>query len=101
MYRVLKTDKNKDGKNWVAIEPERAEHWICDGKSVFFHDHKTKKLIEYKLPPESQGKAIRNGPLPFLFGAEAARLKQRYYMRVITPQNVQDEMGEYLRKRLL
>ena len=83
MFRVLKT-ANKNGK-MVEIEPERAEHWICDGKSVFLYDHKTKTLREYKLPPEMQGKAIADGPLPFLFGADSAKLKQRYYMRVMEP----------------
>ncbi len=89
MFRVRKTDRN--GK-MVDIEPQRAEHWICDGKSVFLYDHKTKKLREYKLPPEMQGKAISDGPLPFLFGAEAAKLKQRYYMRVTTPRDVTDQI---------
>ena len=34
-----------------------------------------------------QGKAIVDGPLPFLFGAEAAKLKARYFMRAEQPQN--------------
>jgi hypothetical protein len=29
-----------------------------------------------------QGQAIVDGPLPFLFGADAAKLKQRYWMKV-------------------
>ncbi|NQU21531.1 MAG: TIGR03009 domain-containing protein [Candidatus Nealsonbacteria bacterium] len=89
MFRVLKTLKK--GKR-LNIEPERADHWICDGKSAFVYDHKTKNLREFKLPPDMQGKAITNGPLPFLFGAEAAKLKQRYYMRVITPPDVKDQL---------
>lgn len=78
------THTEKDGK-MVDIEPERKEKWICNGKSVFQYEYaKTpKQLTEYPLPPELLGKAIQNGPLPFMFGAEAARLKQRYFIRVI------------------
>ncbi len=44
-------------------------------------------MIIRKLPPELQGKAITDGPLPFLFGAEAAKLKQRYYIRILPNTN--------------
>ncbi len=71
---------------------ERAEQWICDGKSVFEYNTPKKQLIEHPLPPDLQGKAIADGPLPFLFGAEAQKLKQRYYLRVITPPNAQGEI---------
>ena len=57
------------------------EHWVCDGKSVFEFSHKTKELVEVKLPAEMQGKAIADGPLPFMFGAEAAKIKKRYWIR--------------------
>jgi len=73
------------------VEGDRAEHWICDGKSFWQYDFARKLLIEHKLPPHMQGKAIRNGPLPFLFGTKAADLKQRYFLRVITPQGVRDQ----------
>lgn len=89
MFRVMQTQKN--GK-MVSIEPERAEHWICDGKSVFEYNYQKKQLIQHKLPPELRGKAIEDGPLPFLFGAEAAKLKQRYFLRVITPRDVQGQV---------
>jgi TIGR03009 family protein len=69
----------------VPIESSRAEHWICDGKSVWEYSPAKKQVIEHKLPPELQGKAIANSPLPFLFGAEAQKLKQRYFIRLLTP----------------
>ncbi len=80
MFRVTQTEK--DGKT-VDVEPDRAEHWVCNGKSIFQYDHVKRQVKEYKLPPELRGKAIQDGPLPFLFGAEAAKLKQRYFIRVI------------------
>jgi TIGR03009 family protein len=63
--------------------PENLEHWVCDGKSIFQIDHKEKTRTERRLPPEMQGQAISDGPLPFVFGAKAATLKQRYWMREI------------------
>ncbi len=69
---------------------EQHEQWICDGKSVFNYDWATSVLTEYQLPREAQGKAIVDGPLPFLFGAGAEKLRQRYYIHLITPSDVRD-----------
>lgn len=71
---------------------DRGEQWICDGKSVFAFDHQKRQLIQTELPPDMQGRAIVDGPLPFMFGAEAAKIKQRFWIRVITPK---DAKGEY------
>jgi TIGR03009 family protein len=71
---------------------EVGEHWVCDGQSVFEYNHQQKKLIQYQLPQEMQGKAIANSPLPFVFGANANQIQQRFWMRVITPREAQ---GEY------
>jgi TIGR03009 family protein len=68
------------------------EHWICDGKSIFEFDYQKKRLVERALPPEMQGKSIVDGPLPFLFGAEAEKIKQRFWIHVITPAEAK---GEY------
>jgi TIGR03009 family protein len=75
----------KDGRK-SPIDDARADHWICDGKSIFEFSPQKKQVIEHKLPPELQGKAIANSPLPFLFGAEAKALKERYYIRIV-PSN--------------
>lgn len=63
------------------------ERWVCTGKSVFEFNYKQSQLIERPLPPELQGKAITNGPLPFLFGVKANELRARYWMRVVTPED--------------
>lgn len=73
----------------VDPKPEESgptEHWICDGVSVFEFDAKQKLVIERVLPRALQGKAIVDGPLPFLFSADAAKLKQRYWLRIVTPE---------------
>ncbi len=83
VFEVTET-QNPAGK-WAPIEEDRADHWICDGKSVFQYIPRQKQLVEHKLPPEMQGKAIVDGPLPFLFGTEAQKIRQRYFIRLITP----------------
>jgi len=79
---VPMNDEAGHGKLW----------WLCDGQSTFEFNYLQKQVIERTLPPEMQGKAISEGPLPFLFGAKADRLKQRYFMRLVTPPTVQ---GQY------
>ncbi len=71
---------------------EGFEKWICDGASIFEFDFPRKRLVERALPPDMRGKAITEGPLPFLFGAKADTIKQRYWVRIITPKDVK---GEY------
>ena len=67
------------------------EHWVCDGRSIYEFDYTNKQLIQRQLPPEMQGQRITEGPLPFLFGAEAGKIKARFWIRVITPENVKNE----------
>ena len=75
-----------------AKDPKQSEQWLCDGKSIYQFDYPRKIVTEYVMPPELQGKGIGDGPLPFVFGVEAQKLKQRYFMRIITPPNVQNEV---------
>jgi TIGR03009 family protein len=80
------------GLFWVREPEQRRERWVCDGSSVFEFNFVTKKLTQYELPPELHGKAIANGPLPFLFGSTAESLRQRYFLRLITPTDRQGEV---------
>jgi len=64
-------------------DPELNEHWVCDGKAIFEFNGRAKQLIKRDLPPEMQGKEIAQGPLPFLFNAKAADIKQRYWVRAL------------------
>jgi TIGR03009 family protein len=72
-------------------EGQMAEHWICNGSSIFEYNFQKKQLIEHKLAPEVKGTAISNSPLPFLFGTKANQLRARYFLRVVTPQGVKDQ----------
>ncbi len=67
--------------DWVEQLNAIGEHWVCDGESVYEYRHDQKQLVVRPIPPAMRGQAIVDGPLPFLFGAEAAKLKARYWMR--------------------
>lgn len=71
-------------------EAQNHEKWICDGKSIYEFDFANKKLYEMGIPAEMQGNGLVNSPLPFLFGVDKQVIKERYWIRVITPQQVQD-----------
>jgi TIGR03009 family protein len=73
--------------DWIEQPTTIGDHWVCDGKSVYQYRPDLKQLIEHPIPPQLQGQAIVDGPLPFLFGADAAKLKQRYWMKLDQQQN--------------
>jgi hypothetical protein len=90
----------KDSKQWNAQTSryeqrpgDTGEHWVCNGTSIYEFRHGERQLRETKLPPELRGKAISDGPLPFVFGAKADTLKKRYVMRILpTPAGVTDQV---------
>jgi len=65
--------------------PKIGEHWVCDGVNIFEFDNRQKLVVQRILPKAMQGKAITEGPLPFLFGAKAAAIKARYWIRPKDP----------------
>jgi TIGR03009 family protein len=81
-------------KGLYRVSAKGGEHWVCDGKAIYeFKSTVTPpQLIESRLPPELQGKAIADGPLPFVFGVNAGKLKQRYWMRLTTPPEVKGQI---------
>jgi len=86
--RMFVWGRDPKTNQWQKNKAEPEEYWTCDGKSTFQVDSKQKLVIETPIPPEMQGKAISDGPLPFVFGAKADVLKNRYFMRITTPPNV-------------
>jgi TIGR03009 family protein len=75
-----------------STDESQKEHWVCDGTYVYVVDHKEKKMIKNELPPNMRGTQIADGPLPFVFGQKAEKLKARYWVRVTTPANVKDQI---------
>ena len=79
------------GRSVYVPRSEGLDYWLCDGKAIYEFNSQKKQLIERRLPPQLQGKAITDGPLPFIFGAKVEQLKRRYWMRDVTPK---DEIGK-------
>ena len=64
----------------VVQNPELGEHWVCDGQQVYSFEANKKQVSVTPLPPQMRGKAIADGPLPFMFGAKAETIKARYWI---------------------
>lgn len=59
------------------------ERWVCTGTEVYQYDTRERKVTVTPLPPELQGQAISEGPLPFIFGMKAEQAKRRYGLRLV------------------
>lgn len=81
-----------DQPKYVPLPHAPGAHWICDGKWIFEMDAKKEQMIARQLPPNVSPRAIASGPLPFLFGAKKEEIKERYWIRVVTPEQAK---GEY------
>lgn len=93
LFRIKESKQwNPDRRRYETKAGEAGEHWVCNGTSIYEFRHAERQLRETKLPPEMRGKAITEGPLPFVFGAKAETLKKRYAMRIITPAGVTDQV---------
>jgi len=93
LFRVRESKQwNPEARRYEVRGGEAGEHWVCNGESIYEFRHSDRQLRETKLPPEMRGKAISDGPLPFVFGAKADTLRKRYFMRLITPPEVRDQV---------
>lgn len=93
LFRVRESKKWSPATNRYEVVPgDASEHWVCNGESIYQFRHTERQLVETRLPPEMRGKAISDGPLPFVFGAKSETLKKRYWMRLITPPDVKDQI---------
>ena len=93
LFRVKESKQwSPEARRYEVRGGDAGEHWVCNGESIYEFRHADRQLRETKLPPEMRGKAISDGPLPFVFGAKADTLKKRYWMRLITPPGVRDQI---------
>lgn len=93
LFRIKESKQwNPQTRRYEVRGGESGEHWVCNGESIYEFRHTDRQLRETRLPPEMRGKAISDGPLPFVFGAKAETLKKRYWMRLITPPNATDQI---------
>lgn len=93
MFRVKETKQwSPEARRYEVRGGETGEHWVCNGESIYEFRHTERQLRETKLPADMRGTAISEGPLPFVFGSKADSLKKRYWMRIITPPEVRDQI---------
>jgi TIGR03009 family protein len=93
LFRVKESKQwNPEARRYEVRGGDAGEHWVCNGESIYEFRHPERQLRETKLPPEMRGKAISDGPLPFVFGAKADTLKKRYWMRIVTPREAADQV---------
>lgn len=59
------------------------EYWVCDGEKIIEYDRNKEECNIQDLPPNLRGKEIFNSPLPFVFNLDAAKIKQRYWIRQV------------------
>jgi TIGR03009 family protein len=77
---------------YEVIGGEKGDHWISDGESIFLFNYPNKKVLQTELPAFLQGPGIFYGSLPYMLRIIAANMKERFWIRVITPADV---TGEY------
>jgi len=93
LFRIKESKQwNAQTRRYEQRTDQPGEHWVSSGTSIYEFRHAERQLRETKLPPEMRGRAISDGPLPFVFGAKAETLKTRYFMRIITPPGVADQV---------
>jgi TIGR03009 family protein len=101
--RWTKTDPNNAAPeapgDYVEQDAEIGEHWVCDGKAVYEYDQRNKQLRETVIPVALRGANIVDGPLPFLFGAQADKLMERYWIRVKQSDAAQIFLEAYPRRQ--
>jgi TIGR03009 family protein len=87
----------KPDKGLFAVKDKNGvwdEKWICDGEAFYEYNFGQKLLRKIPLPPSMRGgRALADGPIPFVFGAKAQQMKQLYWMRpLLPPKDKPDEV---------
>ncbi len=79
------------GEVTFKCEADEARVWICDGEQILDVDPSKKEYNRVQIPPQYRGRNISDGPLPFLFGMKADKMKQRYQLELGSlhnPENI-------------
>lgn len=59
---------------------------VYDGKSFTQYDYKKKVATVFPIPEEEQNQDLSlDGPFPLFFIANADRLKEKFYLKIVTP----------------
>ena len=71
-------------KGIFRVDGPPKELYRCNGKSVYTYNFDKKEINEYKYSDGAiTGQELKKGPMAFLFGASAATLRERYWIRLL------------------
>ena len=71
-------------KGIFRVDGPPKELYRCNGKSVYTYNFDKKEINEYKYSDGAiTGQELKKGPMAFLFGASAATLRDRYWIRLL------------------
>ncbi len=70
-----------DGQPY-RVEAEAPAIWNCDGVNILQVNIPDKTYDQIEIPVRQRGENILDGPLPFLFGVKAEKLKARYILEL-------------------
>lgn len=71
---------------WVGskvVEGQRAEKMVFDGESIYEFDYAGKVVNQHILTEDMKGEDMVRAMLPFLFGTDMNKLKNRYFIRLL------------------
>jgi TIGR03009 family protein len=65
-----------------TVQSDGHKVWVCTGKEILDIDVPNRTYNKVEIPEQYQGERITDGPLPFLFGMKADKVKERYLLQV-------------------
>ena len=84
--------KGPNGQPFQVV-PEAPTMWVCNGAEILQIDIDNKTFDKIEIPVPDRGQNIMDGPLPFLFGMKAEKLKARYKMSLGSMHRQKDASG--------
>lgn len=84
--------KGPNGQPFHVV-PEAPTMWVCNGAEILQVDIDNKTFDKIEIPVPDRGQNIMDGPLPFLFGMKADKLKSRYKMSLGAMHGQKDRNG--------
>jgi hypothetical protein len=73
------------------IEGQRAEQMLFDGNSIYEFNYPGKTVTQHVLAEDMRGEEMVKAMLPFLFGTDMQKLKDRYFIRLLEIPNLPKE----------
>jgi hypothetical protein len=70
------------------VEGQREEKILCDGQSIYEFNFSGKTVTQHILAEDMRGDDMVRAMLPFLFGTDLRRLRERYFIRLLKFPNL-------------